>query len=302
MRTEPFKSGFVALIGRPNVGKSTLLNTIIGQKVAIMSNKPQTTRNRIQGVFTRPNSQIVFLDTPGIHKPKSRLGDYMVKSTMATLDEVDVICWVVDVTDKMGSGDQYIMNRLHKVETPIFLLCNKIDLVHPDQLLPFIDEYRKQINLAEVIPLSGLKGNNVQTLVDEIFQYLPTGPQYYPTDQVTDFPEQFIVSELVREKILHKTREEIPHSVAVVIEDMEKRPDRRGTVFIRAVILTERASQKGILIGKGGQMLKEVGEKARLDIQRLLGSPVFLDLWVKVKGDWRNEERTLRRLGYKHQD
>lgn len=293
------KSGFVALIGRPNVGKSTLLNTILGYKVAIMSDKPQTTRNRIHGVLTDERGQIVFLDTPGIHKPKSRLGDYMVKVSMNTLQEVDVICWVVDVEEKMGPGDHFIIQVLRKVKTPIFLLVNKIDRVHPDQLLPFIDRFRRQLAFAEVIPISALQGNNVTTLIEQIFERLPEGPMYYPDDQVTDHPEQFIVAELIREKILHKTREEVPHSIAVVIEDMEQRGDEKGTVYIRATIFTERTSQKGILIGKQGKMLKEVGREARADVERLLGSPVYLDLWVKVKRDWRNEEHMLRRFGYR---
>lgn len=299
MADETFKSGFVALIGRPNVGKSTLLNTILGQKVAIMSDKPQTTRNRIHGVYTDECGQIVFLDTPGIHKPKSRLGDYMVKVSQNTLQEVDVVCWIVDIEEKMGAGDRFVADLLKQVKTPIFLLVNKIDRVHPEKLLPFIDQFRETLSFEEVIPISALHGNNVRTVVDHIYERLSEGPKYYPEDQLTDHPEQFIVAELIREKILHKTREEVPHSIAVVIEDMERRDDEKGTVYIRATIFTERKSQKGILIGKQGQMLKEVGKEARLDVERLLGSPVFLDLWVKVKHDWRNEEHMLRRFGYR---
>lgn len=298
MSNTKFKSGFVALIGRPNVGKSTLLNTILGQKVAIMSDKPQTTRNRIHGVYTDEHGQIVFLDTPGIHKPKSRLGDYMVKVSMNTLQEVDVVCWIVDAEEKMGPGDRFVMGVLEQIRTPIFLIVNKIDRVHPDQLLPFIDQFRQELTFEEIIPISALKGNNVQTVIDQIYERLHHGPKYYPEDQLTDHPEQFIVAELIREKILHKTREEVPHSIAVVIEDMEQRSDEKGTVYIRATIFTERKSQKGILIGKHGGMLKEVGREARADVERLLGSPVYLDLWVKVKEDWRNEERMLRRFGY----
>lgn len=299
MANTKVKSGFVALIGRPNVGKSTLLNTLLGYKIAIMSDKPQTTRNRIQGVLTDQRGQIVFLDTPGIHKPKSLLGDYMVKVSMNTLQEVDVVCWVVDVEEKMGSGDRYIIDVLKKVHTPIFLLVNKIDRVHPDHLLPFIDRFRRELAFEEVIPISALQGNNVSTLVEQIYERLPEGPMYYPSDQITDHPEQFIVAEIIREKILHKTREEVPHSIAVVIEDMEQRSDEKGTVYIRATIFTERPSQKGILIGKQGKMLKEIGREAREDAERLLGSPVYLDLWVKVKQDWRNEEHMLRRFGYR---
>lgn len=299
MAESTFKSGFVALIGRPNVGKSTLLNSILGQKVAIMSDKPQTTRNRIHGVYTDEQGQIVFLDTPGIHKPKSRLGDYMVKITVNTLEEVDIICWIVDVEEELGAGDRYVAELLKRVETPIFLLVNKIDRVHPEQLLPFIDQFREMLDFAEVIPISARHGNNVSTVIEQIFMRLPTGPKYYPEDQITDHPEQFIVAELIREKILHKTHEEIPHSIAVVIEDMVKRNDERGTVYIRATIYAERKSQKGIIIGKQGRLLKEVGKEARIDIERLLGSSVFLDLWVKIKQDWRNEEHMLRRLGYR---
>lgn len=298
MTESTFKSGFAALIGRPNVGKSTLLNAILGQKVAIMSDKPQTTRNRIHGVYTDAQGQIVFLDTPGIHKPKSRLGDYMVKVAINTLQEVDIVCWLVDVEEKLGAGDRYVAELLQRVETPVFLLINKIDRVHPDQLLPFIDQFREMLNFAEVIPISALHGNNVPTVIEQLFARLSEGPKYYPEDQITDHPEQFIAAELIREKILHKTREEIPHSIAVVIEDMESRTDEKGTVYIRATIYAERKSQKGIIIGKQGRLLKEVGQEARADIERLLGSPVFLDLWVKIKQDWRNEERMLHRFGY----
>lgn len=293
------KSGFVTIVGRPNVGKSTLLNAILGHKVAITSDKPQTTRNRIHGVYTDERGQIVFIDTPGIHKPKSRLGDYMVKVARETLQEVDVICWMIDVEEKLGPGDRFISKLLAQVTTPVFLLMNKIDRVHPEQLLPLIDQYRQLLAFKEVIPVSALKGNNIPTLIEQLYIRLPHGPKYYPEDQITDHPEQFIVSERIREKILHLTREEVPHSIAVVIEDMERRDDSRGTVYIRATILTERPSQKGILIGKRGQMLKEIGKQARADVEKLFGSPIFLDLWVKVKRDWRNEEAMLKQLGYR---
>lgn len=301
MADEPFKSGFVTLVGRPNVGKSTLLNAILGQKVAIISDKPQTTRNRIHGIYTDGRGQIIFLDTPGIHKPKSRLGEYMVKVAERTLNEVDIVCWIVDVEAELGAGDRFVAGLLKQIETPIFLLVNKIDRVHPERLLPFIDQFRQLLSFAEVIPISALQGNNVRTVIDHIYQRLSEGPKYYPEDQLTDHPEQFIVAELIREKILYKTREEIPHSIAVIIEEMERRHDKKGTVYIRGTIFTERQSQKGILIGKRGHMLKEVGQEARQDVEHLLGSPVYLDLWVKVKADWRNEEHTLRRFGYREE-
>ncbi|GAA5344562.1 GTP-binding protein Era [Planifilum fimeticola] len=291
------KSGFVALIGRPNVGKSTLMNHVVGKKVAIMSDKPQTTRNRIRGIFTDERGQIVFLDTPGIHKPKSKLGEHLVQTARATLEEVDLILLLVDAEEGMGPGDRFIIEHLKQVETPVFLVVNKIDRVHPDALLPLIDSYRRLYSFKEVVPISALQGNNTGTLVDLIFRELPEGPAYYPADQVTDSPEHFIIGELIREKVLFLTREEIPHSVAVIVEEMVPREDGE-TVYIRATIYAERPSQKGILIGKRGAMLKEVGRLAREEIERLLGNKVFLDLWVKVKKDWRNEEAYLRRFGY----
>lgn len=291
------KSGFVALIGRPNVGKSTLMNHVVGKKVAIMSDKPQTTRNRIRGIFTDERGQIVFLDTPGIHKPKSKLGEHLVQTAQATLEEVDLILLLVDAEEGMGPGDRFIIEHLKQVKTPVFLVVNKIDRVHPDALLPLIDSYRRLFSFREVVPISALQGNNTGTLVDLIFRELPEGPAYYPADQVTDSPEHFVIGELIREKVLFLTREEIPHSVAVVVEEMIPREDGE-TVYIRATIYAERPSQKGILIGKRGAMLKEVGRLAREEIERLLGNKVFLDLWVKVKKDWRNEEAYLRRFGY----
>ncbi|GGE14706.1 GTPase Era [Marinithermofilum abyssi] len=295
------KSGFVALIGRPNVGKSTLLNHVLGQKVAIMSDKPQTTRNKIRGIYTGDNEQIVFLDTPGIHKPKSRLGDWMVKQARDTFEEVDLVLFLVDAKEGMGPGDRFIMNILKDVRTPVFLVVNKIDLVHPDELLPLIDEYRQQFDFQEVVPISAKLGNNTSTLLRLIIDKLPEGPPYYPADYVTDHPERFIIAELIREKVLHLTREEVPHSVAVIVEQMEQE-DEGNLVRIYATIITERSSQKGILIGKQGTMLKEVGRRARTEIERLLGSKVFLDLWVKVKKDWRNEEMMLRQFGYQEED
>lgn len=299
MSKKEFKSGFVAIIGRPNVGKSTLMNHIIGQKIAIMSDKPQTTRNKIHGVYTSDSGQIVFLDTPGIHKPTSKLGDYMSKVAHSTLGEVDAVLFLVDVAEGIGGGDRYIIEQLKNVETPVILVLNKIDKVHPDELLPIIVSYKDLYNFAEIVPISALQGNNVTTLLEQIVRYLPEGPQYYPADQITDHPEQFVCAELVREKILHLTREEVPHSIAVQIEDM--RVEENGLVRISAVIFVERDSQKGIIIGKQGSLLKEIGKQARQDIEALLGSKTFLELWVKVKKDWRNQERVLRDLGFRNE-
>lgn len=301
MKKTEYKSGFVAIIGRPNVGKSTLMNQIIGQKVAIMSDKPQTTRNKIHGVYSSEKGQIVFLDTPGIHKPQSKLGDYMVKVAQTTLREVEAILFLIDATESLGGGDRFIMENLKGVNTPVFLVINKIDQVHPHDLLPIMDKYREFLPFAEIVPVSALQGNNVPNLLEQIFKYLPEGPQYYPEDQLTDHPEQFVVAELIREKVLHLTREEIPHSIAVVIEDMKIRDDEKGTVYISAIIYTERDSQKGIIIGKNGSMLKQVGQMARVDIETLLGSKAFLELWVKVKKDWRNHEGLLKNFGYREE-
>lgn len=292
----PYRSGFVTLVGRPNVGKSTLLNQIVGQKVAIMSDKPQTTRNKIQAVYTTDHAQIVFLDTPGIHKPKHKLGDYMVKTATSTLNEVDLILFLIDVSEELGGGDRFIMKQFEGVNTPVFCVMNKIDLVRPEKLLEIIAQYKEEYDFAEFIPVSAKQGNNVQTLIDEILKRLPEGPQYYPEDQITDHPEQFIVAELIREKILHATYEEVPHSIAVQIENMYVQDN--GVVYIGAVIYVERDSQKGIIIGKQGSMLKEIGRQARMDIEALLGSRIFLELWVKVKKDWRNHDLVLRDLGF----
>ncbi len=301
MDKENYKSGFVALIGRPNVGKSTLLNAIIGQKVAIMSDKPQTTRNKIHGVYTTDEAQIVFIDTPGIHKPKHRLGEFMSKIAENTLNEVDLTLFLVNAEEEIGKGDRYIIERLKKVNQPVFLVINKIDKVHPDQLLPIIDSYRNELQFAEVIPISALNRNNVDTLVYEIITRLHEGPKYYPDDQVTDHPEHFIVAEMIREKVLHLTREEIPHSVAVTIEQMKSR-EEQNIIDIHATIIVERSSQKGIIIGKQGDMLKEIGTRARKDIEMMLGNKVFLELWVKVEKDWRNRGKILREFGFNQQD
>ncbi|KZE68415.1 GTPase Era [Fictibacillus phosphorivorans] len=297
MNKEGYKSGFVTIIGRPNVGKSTLLNKVIGQKIAIMSDKPQTTRNKIQAVYTTDEAQVIFIDTPGIHKPKHKLGDFMTRTAQQTLNEVDLILFVINAEEGYGRGDQFIIDRLEHVKNPVFLVVNKIDKVHPDQLLPLIDMYRNKLDVAEVVPISALNGNNVDTLLDQIVSYMEEGPQFYPEDQVTDHPERFITAELIREKVLHLTREEIPHSVAVVIEEMKVR-EEKNVVFVNATIIVERSSQKGIIIGKQGKMLKEIGKRARTDIETLLGSRVFLELYVKVQTDWRNRQKQLVEFGF----
>ncbi|BDG46477.1 MULTISPECIES: GTPase Era [Parageobacillus] len=301
MNKEGYKSGFVSIVGRPNVGKSTFLNRVIGQKIAIMSDKPQTTRNKIQGVYTTDDAQIVFIDTPGMHKPKHKLGDFMMKVALNALKEVDLILFMINAEEGFGRGDAYIIERLKEVNTPVFLVINKIDLVHPNDLLPLIDQYKELYPFAEIIPISALQGNNVETLVEQIKKYLPEGPQYYPPDQVTDHPERFIIAELIREKALHLTREEVPHSIAVVVETIERREDS-DTVYVGAVIIVERDSQKGIIIGKQGRMLKEIGQRARVDIEALLGSKVFLELWVKVQKDWRNRLAQLRDFGFREEE
>ena len=292
-----YKSGFISIIGRPNVGKSTFLNRVIGQKIAIMSDKPQTTRNKVQGVLTQNDSQMIFIDTPGIHKPKHKLGDFMMKVATNTLKEVDLILFMINATEGYGRGDEFIIEKLQTVKTPVFLVVNKIDAMHPDDLLPIIEKYQKLYPFAAVVPISALEGNNVDTLLEQIKEHLPEGPQFYPADQVTDHPERFIISELVREKVLHLTREEIPHSVAVVIDSIKKM-DNSDTINVMATIVVERDSQKGIVIGKQGKMLKEVGSRARVDIENLLGSKVFLELWVKVQKDWRNKASQLRDYGF----
>ena len=292
-----FKSGFISIIGRPNVGKSTFLNRVIGQKIAIMSDKPQTTRNKVQGVLTLDDAQMIFIDTPGIHKPKHKLGDFMMKVATNTLKEVDLILFMINAEEGLGRGDEFIIEKLKTVKTPVFLVVNKIDQVHPDDLLPLIGKYEKLYPFASVVPISALEGNNVDTLLGQIKEHLPEGPQFYPADQVTDHPERFIISELIREKVLHLTREEIPHSVAVVIDSIKKM-DNKDTINVMATIVVERDSQKGIVIGKQGKMLKEVGSRARVDIENLLGSKVFLELWVKVQKDWRNKMSQLRDYGF----
>ncbi|MEK3954018.1 GTP-binding protein Era [Psychrobacillus psychrotolerans] len=297
---ENYKSGFISIIGRPNVGKSTFLNRVIGQKIAIMSDKPQTTRNKVQGVLTLENSQMIFIDTPGIHIPKHKLGDFMLKVAKNTLREVDVIIFMVNAVEPRGKIDEYIMEMLENNETPVFLVINKIDQVHPEKLVDIIESYTKKYNFAEVLPISALQGNNVEKLLETIQSYLPQGPQYYPADQVTDHPERFIISELIREKVLHLTREEIPHSIAVVIDKIKKEEDtEKDMIRVSATIIVERDSQKGIVIGKKGALLKEVGTRARKDIEMLLGTNVYLELWVKVQKDWRNKSAHLKDYGFR---
>ncbi len=289
------RSGFVTLIGRPNVGKSTLMNRLIGQKIAITSSKPQTTRNRIQTVLTRPEGQIVFLDTPGIHKAKTKLGDYMVNVAEHTLEEVDVILWLVEPTDYIGAGERHIIEQLKKVKTPVILVINKTDAARKEAVFSSIDAYRKELDFQEIVPVSALKGNNTEELVQCIFKYLPCGRAFYDEDTITDQPMRQIAAELIREKALRMLQDEIPHGVAVVIESMKE----KGKIcHIEATIVCERESHKGIIIGKGGSMLKKIGSAARPEIEELLEMQVNLQLWVKVKKDWRDSDYLLKNFGY----
>lgn len=290
-----YKSGFATLIGRPNVGKSTLMNCLIGQKIAITSSKPQTTRNRIQTVYTSEEGQIVFLDTPGIHKAKNKLGDYMVGVAERTLSEVDVVLWLVEPTTYIGAGEKHIIEQLQKTKTPVILVINKIDTVKKEEILLFIDTYRKQMDFAEIVPVSALKGDGTDDLLSCIMKYLPFGQPFYDEDTVTDQPVRQIVAELIREKALRCLEDEIPHGIAVTIEAMNY---RKRIVDIEATIICERDSHKGIIIGKQGQMLKKIGSLARPDIEDLVGSQVNLKLWVKVKKDWRDSDFLLKNFGY----
>lgn len=299
---ESFKSGFVTIIGRPNVGKSTLMNHLIGQKIAITSNKPQTTRNRIQTVYTdMERGQIVFLDTPGIHQAKNKLGEYMVNVAEHTLGEVDVILWLVEPSNFIGAGEQHIIKQLKKTKTPVILVINKVDTVERDKVLEFIDTYRKVYDFAEIVPASALRGQNTDTVLDMIFKCLPYGPMFYDEDTITDQPERAIVSEIIREKALHALDDEIPHGIAVYVDRMKERKNQ-NIIDIDATIVCERDSHKGIVIGKGGAMLKKIGSNARYEIERLLDAKVNLKLWVKVKKDWRDSDSMIRNFGYKQEE
>lgn len=292
-----FKSGFVTLIGRPNVGKSTLMNRLIGQKIAITSNKPQTTRNRIQTVYTDERGQIVFLDTPGIHKAKNKLGEYMVNVAERTLKEVDVVLWLVEPTTFIGAGEQHIAAQLKTVKTPVVLVINKVDTIKKEEVLKFIDAYKNVCDFAEIVPVSALKGQNTDTILEVIFQYLPYGPQFYDEDTVTDQPQRQIVAEMIREKALRSLDEEIPHGIAVTIEKMKERPGGK-VMDIEATIICERESHKGIIIGKGGAMLKKIGSAARFEIEKMMEMKVNLQLWVKVRKDWRDSDLFIKNFGY----
>ena len=297
MENKEYKSGFVALIGRPNVGKSTLMNKIIGQKIAITSNKPQTTRNKIQTVYTCDQGQIIFLDTPGIHKAKNKLGEYMVNVAEKTLKEVDVILWLVEPSTFIGGGEQHIAEQLKDINVPVILVINKIDTVKKEEILVFIDAYRKILDFAEIIPASALRDKNADEIVESIFKYLPQGPQYYDEDTVTDQPMRQIVAEIIREKALHALNEEIPHGIAVTIEKMKERKNGKIT-DIEATIICERDSHKGIIIGKQGSMLKKIGSNARYEIEQMLEMKVNLQLWVKVRKEWRDSDLLLKNYGY----
>ena len=294
-----YKSGFVTLIGRPNVGKSTSMNYLIGQKIAITSNKPQTTRNRIQTVLTTEEGQVVFVDTPGIHKAKNKLGEYMVNVAERTLNEVDVVMWLVEPTTFIGAGEQHIASQLKKVQTPVILVINKIDSVKPEEVLASISAYKDLYEFAEIVPVSARNGNNTDELLKVIMKYLPYGPQFYDEDTITDQPERQIVAEIIREKALHSLNEEIPHGIAVAIDQMKM---RNKVMHIDATIICERDSHKGIIIGKQGNMLKKIGSTARFEIERMLECKVNLKLWVKVKKDWRDSEFLMKNFGYREEE
>ena len=293
-----YKSGFVTLIGRPNVGKSTLMNELIGQKIAITSSKAQTTRNRIQTVYTCEEGQIIFLDTPGVNKAKNKLGEYMMNVVSTTLNEVDAVLWLVEPTTFIGAGERYIIEQLQKVKTPVLLIINKIDAVNEEEIFKAIATYKEVYSFAEIIPVSALKGKNTDDVIQTILKYLPEGPQYYDEDTITDQPERQIVAELIREQALHMLDHEIPHGIAVVIDSMKDRPGKQNIVDIDATIICERDSHKGIIIGKQGAMLKRIGSKARMEMENLLDAKVNLQLWVKVKKDWRDSDFLLRNYGY----
>ena len=294
---ENFKSGFVAIIGRPNVGKSTLMNHLIGQKIAITSKKPQTTRNKIQTVYTCEDGQIIFLDTPGIHKAKNKLGEYMVNVAEQTLKDVDVILWLVEPTTYIGAGEKHIAEQLQKTSLPVILVINKVDTVKKEDILQVIDNYRKLYDFAEIIPASAMRGQNTKDIVNSLFKYMPYGPMFYDEDTVTDQPQRQIVAEIIREKALHALDEEIPHGIAVTIEKMRERKGQH-IVDIEATIICERDSQKGIIIGKQGSMLKKIGSNARFEIEKMLEERVNLKIWAKVKKDWRDSDTLMKNFGY----
>jgi GTPase len=294
--TKSFHSGFVSIIGRPNVGKSTLLNALVGEKISIVSEKPQTTRNRVTGILTLPEAQVIFLDTPGLHRPKGRLNEYMVKVAKDACSEVDIVLFMAEADKTPGGAEGEIIEFLKGLKTKVFLVINKIDLVPKDALLPLIDKYSSMYGFAEIIPVSSLKGKSLPELKKTIIDYLPEGPQYYPEDEMTEQPERFIAAEIIREKIFRMTKDEVPYSTAVLVEEMKEHGDK---IYTRADIYVEKDSHKGIIIGANGQMLKKIGQAARKDIERLLGSPIYLELWVKVKKDWREKPGALREMGYK---
>ena len=293
-----FKSGFVAVVGRPNVGKSTLINALIDDKIVIVSDKAQTTRNRIVCVYTDEKKQIVFMDTPGIHKPKHKLGEFMVDQAVDSLREVEAVLFVVAANEKRGPGDNFVIEQLRKVNVPVFLIVNKIDTMEKQDLLEAIVSYENSYPFEAVVPISAKERDNIEEVVNLLEKHLPEGPKYFPDDMITDQPERLIISDIVREKILLQTHDEIPHAIAVDVDEMKTRDD--GTTYIRATIYVERDSQKGIIIGKQGSMLKLIGKQARADIERLLATKVFLDVWVKVKKDWRNKSGMLSELGYRN--
>lgn len=293
-----FKSGFVAVVGRPNVGKSTLINALIDDKIVIVSDKAQTTRNRIVCVYTDEKKQIVFMDTPGIHKPKHKLGEFMVDQAVDSLREVEAVLFVVAANEKRGPGDNFVIEQLKKVNVPVFLIVNKIDTMEKQDLLEAIVSYENSYPFEAVVPISAKEKDNIEEVVNLLETHLPEGPKYFPDDMITDQPERLIISDIVREKILLQTHDEIPHAIAVDVDEMKTRDD--GTTYVRATIYVERDSQKGIIIGKQGAMLKTIGRQARGDVERLLATKVFLDLWVKVKKDWRNKSGMLSELGYRN--
>jgi len=292
-----YRSGFAAIIGRPNVGKSTLMNKMIGEKIAIISDKPQTTRSRIQCVLTRENYQIVFIDTPGLHKPRNKLGEYMVNTAVSTLKEVDIILFVIDIAAGMGNGDKIIAEMLKDVDTPVIVVFNKKDKLSTEDLEKEINKFTQSYSFSDSVAVSALTGENLDRLEEKILSYLPEGPQYYPSDMITDQPERIIIAEIIREKALELLKDEVPHGIGVEIEKINEREDR-PLMDIHAVLYCEKKSHKGIIIGKGGQMLRKIGENARRDIENLLGTKVYLDIWVKISEDWRNNRRALRELGY----